>query len=136
MPKPLEIGDKVVYAKSFLRSIGARPNDSDWRLKGEVVGLGGTASTWHCTACTKEVCWAAPSYGKDRAACLKITVSPCCSASVSEKVHPISIDSMRYMVRVQWEGDSFETTIHQANLCRPKSIRAFEDLPADHPGVN
>lgn len=126
--QPLKIGDRVQYTKRFLRSIGAGATDPMWRRVGPVVGLGSTATTWHCGACSAELGIMAPSRGRE--VFTPPAVSACCRAPVTVKQHVPSAHSLETFVRVQFDGETFETTINRANLARKGEQATYEDVAA------
>jgi len=124
-----QIGDVVVLTRQFLRSTGCGPTSDQAHRVGPIVGLGSTATTWHCGACAKELGIMAPTKGRE--VFTPPQASPCCNAMVTVKEHVCSAYSLKTVVRVQWKGDAFETAINVANIAKRFALRAHEDLPAE-----
>jgi len=124
--QPVKIGDRVQYTKKFARSIGAGATDPLWRRVGPVVGLGSTATTWHCSTCQKELGFMSPSRGRE--VFTPPAASVCCLAPVTATQHTPGAASMAMFVRVQFDGETFETTINRANLAVKGSLATYEEV--------
>lgn len=124
---PLAVGDRVVYTRAHLRSLGAGPTNEACHQVGVVLGFGLTARTWHCNTCGVEVGYLAPING---AGMPTTEDAPECHPGAGTFLRDHGPTDVSRFLRLRWDGWPLETAVAISVVCRQYGLAASEDYPA------